>query len=250
MEQFKLKLERPLCFYDLETTGVKPSDRIVSITVLKVFPSGEKEVKSIILNPEMPIPKEASDVHGITNEMVDKAPTFKKIAKSLNSFIEGCDIGGFNNRQFDDIILCEEFGRANIVFPAVDVRSVDACTIFKKMEQRTLTAAYKFYCDKTLEDAHSSEADTLATFEVFLAQLQKYEELQGKTIDEISNFCKLDNRVDLAGKIIKNENGDYLYNFGKHQNQKVLENTSYANWMLDNDFSGNTKAVLRMILGK
>jgi DNA polymerase-3 subunit epsilon len=250
MEQFKLKLERPICFYDLETTGIKPSDRIVSITVLKVFPSGEKEVKSALVNPEMPIPKEASDVHGIHDADVADKPTFSKISKNLNKFIEGCDIGGFNNRQFDDIILCEEFGRANIVFPAVDVRSVDACTIFKKMEQRTLTAAYKFYCDKTLEDAHSSEADTLATYEVFLAQLQKYEELQGKTIDEISNFCKLDNRVDLAGKIIKNENGDYLYNFGKHQNQKVLENTSYANWMLDNDFSGNTKAVLRMILNK
>jgi len=250
MEQFKLKLERPLVLYDLETTGLKPTDRIVSITALKVFPSGETEVKSTLVNPEIPIPKEASDVHGITNEMVDKSPTFKNIAKSLNTFIEGCDIGGFNNRQFDDIILCEEFSRADIVFPAIGVRSIDACTIFKKMEQRTLVGAYKFYCGKVLEDAHSSKADTLATYEVFLAQLERYEELQGKTIDEIADFCKLDNRVDLAGKIIKNENGDYLYNFGKHQNQKVLENTSYANWMLDNDFSGNTKAVLRMILGK
>lgn len=250
MEQFKLKLERPLCFYDLETTGVKSTDRIVSITVLKVLPSGETEVKSALVNPEIPIPKEASAVHGIFDSDVSDKPTFSKIAKSLNSFIEGCDIGGFNNRQFDDIILCEEFGRANIVFPTVDVRRIDACTIFKKMEQRTLAAAYKFYCDKTLEDAHSSKADTLATYEVFLAQMQKYEELHGKTIDEIADFCKLDNRVDLAGKIIKNENGDYLYNFGKHQNQKVLENTSYANWMLDNDFSGNTKAVLRMILNK
>lgn len=248
MKQLNIKLERPLVFFDLETTGLKPTDRIVSISVLKIFPDGQREGKSAIVNPEMPIPKNVSDVHGITDEMVKDKPMFKQIGKSLYAFIDNCDIAGFNNNMFDNVILCEEFGRLGLEFPKEGVLSVDACAIFKKMEQRTLSAAYKFYCDKNLDDAHTSDADTIATYEVFVEQVEKYEELKGKTLVEIAEFCKMDNRVDLAGKVIKNEAGEYLFNFGKHKDQKVLDNSSYAEWMLVNDFSENTKAVLRKIL--
>lgn len=247
-----IKLEKPLVFFDLETTGLNVAkDRIVSISIVKANIDGTTECKSAIVNPEIPIPTVASDVHGITDDMVKDKPTFSKISKSLYAFMDGCDIAGFNNNNYDNIILCEEFNRVKLVFPNGDVKSVDACNIFKKMEQRTLTAAYKFYCDKNLEDAHTSDVDTLATYEVFVAQVNRYEELKGKSINEIADFCKTDNRVDMAGKIIKDENGDYLFNFGKHQNQKVLKDKftiGYAEWMLSGDFSSNTKVVLRQIL--
>lgn len=249
MKKINFKLDRPILFFDLETTGLNLANaKIVSLSVLKVFPDGQTEGKSAIVNPEIPIPKEASDVHGITDDIVVGKPSFQKIAKSLHSFMEGCDIGGYNSTNYDVPILCEEFMRVGIEFPNEDVKLIDVCTIFKKMEQRTLTAAYKFYCGKELEDAHTSDADTKATFEVFMSQLEKYEELKGKTIQEIADFCKTDNRVDLAGKVVKNENGDYLYNFGKHNGQKIIDNPSYAQWMLENDFSGNTKSVLRKVL--
>lgn len=248
MKKLKLKLERPIVFFDLETTGLKPTDKIVSISVFKVSPDGSTEGKSMFINPEMPIPKVASDVHGITDDMVIDKPTFKKVSKGILLFIQNCDIAGFNNNNFDNIILCEEFSRCEINFPEADVRSIDVCTIFKKMEERTLSGAYKFYCGKVLEDAHSSDADTLATYEVFVEQLEKYDILKGKSIEELSDFCKLDNRVDLAGKIIKNDNGDYLYNFGKHKDQKIIDNPSYAEWMLSGDFSGNTKSILKKVL--
>lgn len=244
-----MKFERPIVFFDCETTGLNVAkDRIVSISVLRVNPDGSTEGKSAIVNPEMPIPKEASDVHGITDDVVVGKPTFKQISKSLHTFMKDCDIAGYNNNQFDNVILCEEFSRVGLDFPEGVVRSIDVCAIFKKLEQRTLSAAYKFYCGKELDDAHTSTADTIATAEVFAAQLNKYDELKAKTIDEIADFCKVDNRVDLAGRIIMNEQGEYLFNFGKNRNQKVLENRSYAEWMLSSDFSGNTKAVLRKIL--
>jgi DNA polymerase-3 subunit epsilon len=246
--KLKIKLARPIVFFDLETTGLNvATDRIVSISCYKILPDGQTEGKSAIVNPTIPIPKEASDVHGITNEMVKDKPLFKQIAKSLADFMKGCDIAGFNNNSYDNVLLCEEFGRCGIDFPSGDTMSVDVCTIFKKMEQRTLSAAYKYYCGKNLEDAHSSIADTLASFEVFVEQVKKYDELKGKSIQEIAEFCKTDNRVDLAGRIVK-VNGEYLYNFGKHKNQKVLDNPSYAEWMISQDFPSNTKAVLKQIL--
>jgi len=246
-----LKFERPIVFFDLETTGLNVAkDRIVSITVLKVMPDGSTEGKSAIINPEIKIPKEASDVHGITNEMVEGKPTFKQISKSLHVFMKDCDIAGYNNNVFDNVMLCEEFSRVGLNFPEGFVRSIDVCAIFKKMEQRTLAAAYKFYVNKDLDDAHTSTADTIATLEILAAQLNKYDELKGKTIDEISDFCKTDNRVDLAGKIIKNEQGEYLFNFGKHKNEKISDNKKYAEWMLTQDFSCNTKAVIKDVLSK
>lgn len=246
-----LKLERPIAFFDVETTGVNVvSDRIVTISVLKVHPNGKKDGKTAIINPEIPIPTKASEIHGITDEMVLDKPKFKQIAKSLFDFMANCDIGGYNNNNFDNIILSEEFRRAGIDFPQGEIRSIDACAIFKKMEQRTLEAAYKYYCGKELEDAHTSHADTQATYEVFIKQLERYSELHGMNIDELSKFCQTDNRADMAGKVIIDENGDYLYNFGKHKGQKVIENPDYADWMLNSDFPSNTKVVLRKILEK
>lgn len=248
--KLKIKLERPIVFFDLETTGLNVvTDRIVSISVYKILPDGQTEGKSAVVNPTIPIPKGASDVHGITDEMVKDKPTFKQIAKSLSDFMKGCDIGGYNNNSYDNIILLEEFLRCGIDFPSGDVVSVDVCSMFKKLEQRTLSAAYKFYCGKDLEDAHSSTTDTLATFEVFTEMIKKYDELKGKSIQEISDFCKTDNRVDLAGKVVK-VNGEYLYNFGKHRNQRILDNPSYAEWMLSQDFSSSTKTVLKQILSE
>lgn len=251
VKKLKMKLERPIVFFDLETTGLNVAkDRIVSISVYKVFPDGQTEGKSAIVNPEIPIPKAASDVHGITDDDVKDKPLFKQIAKSLYSFMDNCDIAGYNNNSYDNVLLCEEFSRHGFDFPNGEVKSIDVCTIFKKLESRTLSAAYKYYCDKNLEDAHTSDADTLATYEIFMAQMEKYDELKGKSLDEVADFCKTDNRVDLAGKVVKNEQGDYLYNFGKHKDQKIVDNPSYAEWMLTQDFSGNTKAVLRKVLKK
>ncbi len=250
-QKLKLKLERPLVFFDLESTGLNTSsDKIVSLSFFKIYPDGKTEGKNAILNPEMEIPEAASSIHGITNSIIQekKCPTFKQIAKSLYAFIKDCDIIGFNNGYFDTPMLCEEFNRVGIDFPTGDVKMIDVCTIFKKMEQRTLAAAYKFYCNKDLENAHTSDADTLATYEVFIEQLERYDELKGKSLEELAEFCKFDNRVDLAGKIVKNENGEYLYNFGKHKNQKVIDNPSYAQWMLSSDFTSNTKTVLNKIL--
>lgn len=247
----KLKLKRPIVFFDLETTGVNVvTDRIVSISILKICTDGSREGKSSLVNPDMPIPKTSSDIHGITDEMVANKPKFKNISKSLFEFIKECDIAGYNNNTFDNIILSEEFRRVGIDFPDGDIKSIDVCAIFKKMEQRTLIAAYKFYCNKDLEDAHSSSADTMATYEVFLKQLEVYNELQGMTIDELDKFCKVDNSVDMAARIIADENGEYLFNFGKHKGLKISDNLDYAEWMLGQDFPSNTKYFLKKILEK
>lgn len=251
--KLNIKLERPIVFFDLETTGLKvATDRIVSISAIKLMPDGKKECKSAIVNPEMPIPKEASDVHGITDEMVVNKPVFSKIAKSLHAFFEGCDIAGFNSNSFDNILLFEEFNRVNLMFPNPDVRSIDVRNIFVKMEERNLTAAYKFYCQKSLEDAHNSDADIKATAEVFLAQIDKYEDLQGKSVSEIADFCSMDSRIDLAGKIAKNKDGVPVFNFGMHKDKPVKEviekNPSYYDWFMGGDFSSNTKAVLKQIV--
>lgn len=248
----ELNLKNPIVFFDLETTGTNIThDRIVEISMLKVFPNGKQEIKTKRINPEMPIPKESSDIHGILDEDVKDSPTFRQIAKSLADQIEGCDLAGFNSSRFDIPLLAEEFLRVGLDVDFSKKKLIDVQIIFHKKEQRTLEAAYKFYCDRTLEDAHSAEADTLATFEVLKAQLDRYDDLpndMGKLAEEYSFFNQ---NVDLSGRIIRNENGIEVFNFGKHKGKPVSEvlriEPSFYAWMMDADFPLNTKQVLTKI---
>ena len=215
-----LKLSKPICFFDLETTGVNISkDRIVEISILKVYPDGKEVKKTWLVNPEMTIPKEVIDIHGITNEKVANEPTFKAIAKDVQAMIKDSDLGGFNSNRFDIPLLAEEMLRADIDFDMKNRVSVDVQTIFHKMEQRTLVAAYKFYCDKNLEDAHSAEADTFATYEVLKAQLSKYNDLENDTkfLSDVSSHKK---NADFAGFIHFNKDGAECFSFGKHKTKR------------------------------
>ena len=246
-----LNLKKPLIFFDLETTGVNiTKDRIVEISYIKVFPNGTEEERTFRINPEMPIPAESTAVHHITNEDVKDAPTFKMIAKELERVFEGCDIAGFNSNKFDVPLLSEEFYRVGIQFGMTNRKMVDVQTIFHKMEQRTLVAAYKFYCGKNLEDAHSANADTRATYEVLKAQLDKYQSLKND-IDFLSDFSSQNRNVDLAGRIIYNDQNVEVFNFGKYKGQPVeavlRKNPGYFGWMLQGDFPKNTKSVLTNI---
>lgn len=245
-----LKLQRPIIFFDLETTGKEvASARICSISIIKEYPNGTIEKKSRLVNPTIEIPAEATDVHGITNEMVQNELTFKNTSRKLIEFMSGCDFVTYNGNNFDIPILAEEFLRCGISFPEPNTRFIDAFSIFLKESPRTLSAAYKNYCDKELDNAHNSEADTNATYEVFKKQLEVHESLKGKTIDEIHDYCNPTKRADLAGKIIIDENGEYLYNFGKNKDKKVKDDLSYAQWILSsNTFTLNTKNVLSKIL--
>lgn len=248
----RIKLDRPLSFYDLETTGTKVStDRIVSISVLKLNPDGSTEGKSMYINPTIPIPKAASDVHGITDDMVKDAPTFKQVSKGIYKFFEGCDIAGYNSNNFDNALLYEEFLRCGIEYPTADVKSVDVLNIFKKMETRTLSYAYKFYCGKDLDSAHDSKHDTLACKEIFLAQVEKYPELLDKEIDFYRDFSKVDDRVDFAGQIVRDAEGNLRYNFGKANGKKISEDTGFGEWMLKQTFiTEKTKNVVRYELNR
>ncbi|SHF71302.1 3'-5' exonuclease [Dysgonomonas macrotermitis] len=248
----ELNLKNPIVFFDLETTGTNIThDRIVEISILKVFPNGKQEVKTKRINPEMPIPKESSDIHGITDEDVKDAPTFRQVAKSLADQIEGCDLAGFNSSRFDIPLLAEEFLRVGLDVDFSKKKLIDVQIIFHKKEQRTLEAAYKFYCDKKLEDAHSAEADTIATFEVLKAQLDRYEDLPNDMAKLAEDYSFFNNNVDLAGRIIKNENGIEVFNFGKHKGKPVSEilriEPSFYAWMMDADFPLNTKQTLTKI---
>jgi DNA polymerase-3 subunit epsilon len=246
-----LNLTKPICFFDLETTGVNISkDRIVEISILKVYPDGKEEGKTWLVNPEMTIPKEVIAIHGITNEKVANEPTFKELAKEINTMIKGCDLGGFNSNRFDIPLLAEEMLRAEMDFEMKNRVSVDVQTIFHKMEQRTLVAAYKFYCDKDLEDAHSAEADTNATFEVLKAQIEKYSELKNDT-NFLADFSSRKKFADFAGFITYNKADEECFSFGKHKNKRVvdvLENEpGYFGWLLNADFPRYTKKVLTAI---
>lgn len=211
-----LNLANPIVFFDLETTGVNiAKDRVVEISVLKVYPHGKEEQKTIRINPEMPIPKEASAIHGIYDEDVKDCPVFKGIAKELARYIEGCDLGGYNSNRFDIPLLAEEFLRAGVDFDMRKRKFVDVQTIFHKMEQRTLSAAYRFYCDKCLEDAHTAAADTFATYEVLKAQLDRYEGKLENSIEFLSKFSTQNNNADFAGFIVFNDKGVEVFNFGK-----------------------------------
>ena len=212
----ELNLKNPLIFFDLETTGVNISkDRIVEISLIKVMPSGQEIEKTLRINPEMLIPAEATAVHHITDEDVKNAPTFKQVAKELGKFFEGCDIAGFNSNKFDIPLLMEEFLRADVNVDLSRHRFIDVQTIFHKIEQRTLVAAYKFYCGKNLEDAHSANADTKATYEVLKAQLDRYPELKND-VEFLSTFSTHNRNVDLAGRIIYNDQKVPVFNFGKY----------------------------------
>lgn len=247
-----LNLANPIVFFDLETTGVNiVKDRIVEISVLKIFPNGKEEQKTIRVNPEMHIPEEASKVHGIYDEDVKDCPTFKGIARELAHYIEGCDLGGYNSNRFDIPLLAEEFLRVEVDFDMSKRKFVDVQTIFHKMEQRTLSAAYQFYCGKSLEDAHTAAADTQATYEVLKAQLDRYEGTLENSIDFLSKFSTQNKNVDFAGFIIYDEKGVEVFNFGKNKGvpvEKVLkEQLGYYDWIMKSEFPLYTKKVLTEI---
>ena len=247
----KLNLKRPLVFFDLETTGVDTAkDRIVEISMVKVMPDGEEIVRTRLINPQMHIPEDATAVHGITDEDVKDQPTFTQIAKSLSQFIEGCDFGGFNSNRFDLPMLVEEFLRAGVDVDFKNRKFIDVQNIFHKMEQRTLVAAYKFYCNKDLTDAHSAEADTRATYEVLKAQLDRYSELQND-VAALAEFSSRGETVDYAGRIVYNDKGEEVFNFGKYKGVKVSEvfqrEPSYYDWMMNGDFPLYTKKVITEI---
>lgn len=246
-----LNLKRPLATFDLETTGVNVAqDRIVEISIIKLNPDGSEETLTELVNPEMPIPIEASSVHGITDETVADKPTIKELAPKIVEFIGDADLSGYNCLKFDVPLLMEEFLRNGIDFSMKNRKVVDVQNIFHKMEQRTLVAAYKFYCDGDLTDAHSAEADTRATLEVLKAQVEKYDELDGD-VEMLSDFSKRGNAVDFAGHIVENENGEAVFNFGKNKGQSVVSvlknNPGYYGWMMDAQFPSYTKKVLTEI---
>ncbi len=247
----ELKLTKPICFFDLETTGINVAkDRIVEISILKVFPNGNKESKTWLVNPEMNIPKEVIAIHGISNEKVADEPTFKELASQIHEMIKGCDLGGYNSNRFDIPLLVEELLRANIDFEMKNVVSVDVQTIFHKMEQRTLSAAYQFYCGKNLEDAHSAEADTMATYEVLKSQIEKYEELEND-IASLAHFSARKRFADFAGFIAYDKNGAEVFAFGKYKGKNVEkvfeEEPGYFGWIQNADFPLYTKRVLTSI---
>lgn len=246
-----LNLKNPIIFIDLESTGVDVAkDRIVEISVIKLHPNGAEEVKTRRINPTIPIPAEATKIHGITNDDVKDCPTFREIAKNLTVFIEGCDFAGYNSIKFDIPILVEEFLRAGVEVDFRGRRMVDVQNIFHKMEQRTLVAAYKFYCHKELVNAHSAEADIRATYEVLQAQLDRYPELQND-VAFLSDFSSKTKNADYAGRIVYDENGDEVINFGKHKGRKVADilkvEPSYYDWIMKGDFALDTKRVLTQI---
>ena len=247
----QLNLRNPLVFFDLETTGIDiAKDRIVEISMVKVMPNGEEIVKTRRINPGMPIPPESTAIHGITDEDVKDCPKFKEIAKSLAAQIEGCDLAGFNSNRFDIPMLAEEFLRAGVDVDLNRRKFIDVQTIFHKMEQRNLTAAYKFYCNKDLANAHSAEADTMATYEVLKAQLDRYPELEND-VNFLSKYSSFTNNVDFAGRMVYNEKGQEVINFGKYKGRLVEEvlksDPSYYAWIMNGDVPLNTKKMLTEI---
>ncbi len=240
-----LQLSRPIAFIDLETTGVNLSkDRIVELAIVKIMPDGSRVTKRKLINPQMPIPQASSDIHGITDEMVKDAPTFKNVSNEVKQFLENCDLGGYNSNRFDIPILMEEFLRAEIDLDLSTRRMVDVQHIFYSMQPRTLSAAYEFFCNKGLEDAHSAEVDINATIEVFEAQLAKYEKL-GTTIDSILGCIGEEKIVDYARRFSFNEKGEEVFNFGKFKGMTTTEvfkkEPQYYDWMMKGDFPMHTK---------
>mgnify|MGYP003367213283 FL=1 len=245
----ELKLQKPIVFFDLETTGVNAiHDRIVEISYIKVFPDGNEESKTLRINPERHIPEQSSAIHGIYDEDVKDCPTFKQVARDIAAIFVNSDIAGFNSNYFDIPMLVEEMLRAGIDFDITKCRLIDVQNIYHKLEQRTLSAAYKFYCGKNLEDAHSAQADTRATYEVLKAQLDKYPDKLNNDVQFLSSFSKMNDNVDFAGRIIYNDKHIPVFNFGKYKGQSVEDvlarDPGYYGWMMQGDFPQNTKQVL------
>ena len=246
----RLKFENPICFFDIESTGTdRENDRIVELAICKLFPNGDREVKVRRFNPERPIPIKASEVHGITDEAVANEPTFKQCAKAVAAYIQGCDLGGYNSNAFDIPMLQAEFFRAGIHIDLSKTRFIDAGNIFKIQEPRTLTAAYKFYCGQELEDAHSAEADILATVDVFAAQLDRYKEVPDN-MDELHLYCNYGKPfVDISGKFTTDDEGRICFNFGKHKGEPAIDHPGFVEWMLTKaDFPYDTRKVCESIL--
>ncbi|MDR2840109.1 MAG: 3'-5' exonuclease [Paludibacter sp.] len=247
----KLNLKNPIVFFDLETTGLNiTNDRIVELSYHKIYTNGREETKTIRINPEMPIPPDSTAIHGITDADVANCPTFKQVAKEFAKDIEGCDLAGYNSNRFDVPLLAEELLRVGVDIDLKKRKLVDVQVVFHKMEQRTLVAAYKFYCNSNLVDAHSAQADTQATYEVLQAQLDRYPELEN-SIEFLSKFTAQTNNVDFAGNIIYNDKNEEIFNFGKYKGEKVTnvlkKDQGYFSWILDSNFPLYTKKVLTNI---
>src|SRR4051794_25734747 len=249
----RLQLQRPIAFIDLETTGINIStDKIIEIAIVKITPDGNKFTKRKLINPQMRIPESSIAVHGITDEMVKDAPTFKQVGNEIKQFLDNCDIGGYNSNRFDVPMLIEEFMRAGLDFSSDGRKMVDVQKVFHMMEQRTLSAAYKFYCDKCLDEAHSAEADAHATWEILLAQVERYPHI-GTTIEQIVKFTGEDEIVDFARRMVRID-GVEIFNFGKHKGKPVSEvlkvEPQYYDWIMKGDFAMNTKQKLTEILNR
>lgn len=245
-----LQLTRPLAVIDLETTGVNlGTDRIVEIAIVKILTDGKRQVKRKLINPEMPISPVSRELHGITDEMVQHAPTFKQVANEIRQFLDNCDLAGYNSNRFDIPLLAEEFLRVGLEFDFTNRRLIDVQKIFHMMEQRTLSAAYKFYCNKALDGAHSAETDATATWEILEAQLERYPQL-GNSVESIVACIGEDRIVDFARRMIM-ENGVEVFNFGKHKGRPVAEvlkaEPQYYDWMMKGDFPMHTKQKLTEI---
>lgn len=247
----RLNLKNPIIFFDLETTGINiASDRIVEISYLKVDLNGNETSKTLRVNPGIPIPEKVTAIHGISDEDVKDAPTFNEVAKSLARDFEGCDLAGYNSVRFDIPLLAEEFLRSGVDIDLKRRKFVDVQVIFMKMEPRTLSAAYKFFVNKELSNAHSAEADTMATYEVLQAQLDRYSNLEND-IGKLAEFSAHTRNVDFAGRIVFNEDDVEVFNFGKYKGKAVSEvlekDPGYYGWMMNGDFPLYTKKVLTSI---
>lgn len=244
----KLNLRNPLIFFDLETTGVDvANDRIVEISYLKIYPNGDEESRTMKINPTIPIPPKVIAIHGISDDDIKDSPTFSEIAKNLARVFEGCDFAGYNSNKFDIPLLAEEFLRTHVDIDLKKRKFIDIQVIFHKKEQRTLSAAYKFYCDRELEGAHTAEADTRATYEILKAQLDRYTDLSND-VDELSKYSSHNRNVDFLGRIVLDENDREVFNFGKYKGQSVEEvlkkDSGYYTWMMNGQFPLYTKKVL------
>ncbi len=243
-------LKNSLCVFDIETTGLQVTkDRIVQIAALKIHPNGKQEELNLVVNPEMKIPQEVIDIHGITNELALKSPTFRELAEEIKAFFGDSDLAGYNSNKFDIPVLAEEFLRVGIAFDLTQRAFIDVQNIFHKMEQRTLVAAYKFYCKKNLENAHDAMNDTRATWEVLEKQIEKYK-LKSDVLS-LAELSRAGNHkiLDMAGRIAINSKGQVIYNFGKHNGKTIASvaqtEPGYYGWMLEADFPLYTKSVLR-----
>lgn len=241
-EKTTFKTDRPIVFFDNETTGTDyAKDRICQIAIIKLMPDGSRQEKKALINPTIPIPPEATEVHGITDDMISDKPTFKQLSKSLYGYIQGCDFGGYNINRFDLPMLIEEFYRSGIEPDFDDVRLYDLMVAYKKLYPRDLSSCYKHYTQKDLDGAHDAMVDTAATEEIFFKMLENEEKLKGFSLDQLNEYINGDeNRLDLAGKFVRNDSDEIVFNFGKHKGEPCVQELGFIDWMLNKDFSKDT----------